>query len=97
MVNPDEIYVNPFNVNNQIACLSFVCLVFSSLHFCAMILIKEFSLASHFYLSQLKFALQNLRNALQIAKCEALICSLVTFMGYKKDDKKDKLDCILYI
>ena len=20
-----------------------------------------------------------------------------TFMGYKKDDKKDKLDCILYI
>ena len=59
--------------------LELVCLVFSSLHFCAMILIKEFSLASRFYLSQLKFALQNLRNALQ------------------KDDKKDKLDCILYI
>ena len=61
-----------------------------------MILIKEFSLASRFYLSQLKFALQNLRNALQIAKWEALIRTL-TFMGYKKDDKKDKLDCILYI
>ena len=59
--------------------LELVCLVFSSQHFCAMILIKEFSLASCFYLSQLKFALQNLRNALQ------------------KDDKKDKLDCILYI
>ena len=61
-----------------------------------MILIEEVSLASCFYLSQLKFASQNLRNALQIAKCEALICTL-TFMGYKKDDKKDKLDCILYI
>ena len=62
-----------------------------------MILIKEFSLASRFYLSQLKFASQNLRNALQIAKCEALIRTLLAFMGYKKDDKKDKLDCILYI
>ena len=61
-----------------------------------MILIKEFSLASCFYLSQLKFASQNLRNALQIAKCDALFRTL-TFMGYKKDDKKDKLDCILCI
>ena len=73
-----------------------MCLVFSSLHFCAMTLIKEFSLASHFYLSQLKFALQNLRNALQIAKCEALIRALY-FYGLQKDDKKDKLYCILYI
>ena len=61
-----------------------------------MILIKEFSLVSRFYLSQLKFASQNLRNALQIAKCKALIRPC-TFMGSKKDDKKDKLDCILYI
>ena len=61
-----------------------------------MILIKEFSLASRFYLSQLKFASQNLRNTLQIAKCEALIRTLY-FYGYKKVDKKDKLDCILYI
>ena len=68
--------------------------MFSSLHFCAMILIKEFSLASRFYLSQLKFALQNLRNALQIAKCEALIGTLY-FYGLQKDDKKDKLDCII--
>ena len=74
-----------------------MCLVFSSLHSCVMILIKEFSLASRFYLSQLKFASQNLRNALQIVKCEALIRTLLAFMGYKKDDKKDKLDCILYI
>ena len=59
-----------------------------------MILIKEFSLASGFYLCQLKFALQNLKNALQIAK--ALIRTLYLY-GYKKDDKKDKLDCILYI
>ena len=36
----------------------------------SMILIKEFSLASRFYLSQLKFALQNLKSALQIAKCK---------------------------
>ena len=62
-----------------------------------MILIKEFSLASRFYLSQLKFALQNLKNALQIAKCKALIRTLYFFMGYKKDDKKGKLDCVLYI
>ena len=60
-------------VNNQIARLSFLCLVFSSLHFCVMNLIKEFSLASRFYLSQLKFASQNLRNALQIAKCPVLL------------------------
>ena len=53
-----------------------------------MILIKEFSLDSRFYLSQLKFASQDLRNALQIGKCEALIRTLY---------KKDKFDCILYI
>ena len=62
-----------------------------------MILIKEFPLASHFYLFQLKFASQNLRNALQIAKCEALIRTLYFYGLQKKDDKKDKLDCILYI
>ena len=46
----------------------------------------------------MKFALQNLRNALQIAKCEALVCTLYrTFIGHKKDDKKDNLKCILYI
>ena len=48
-----------------------------------MILIKEFSLASRFYLSQLNFASQNLRNALQIAKCEALIRTLY-FYGLQK-------------
>ena len=53
-----------------------------------MILIKEFSLDSRFYLSQLKFASQDLRNALQIEKYKALICTLY---------KKDKFDCILYI
>ena len=74
-----------FNVNIQIACLSFVCLVFSSLHFCAMILIKEFSLASRFYLSQLKFASQNLRNALQIAKCEKLLLWVTKRMTRRKN------------
>ena len=74
----------PIYVNNQIARLSFVCLVFSSLHLCAMILIKEFSLASHFYLSQLKFASQNLRNALQIAKCKALIHTLYFYELQKR-------------
>ena len=82
MVNPGEIYVN-----HQIARLSFVCLVFSSLHFCVMILIKEFSLASRFYLSQLKFASQNLRNALQIAKCKALIRTLTLWVTKKMTRK----------
>ena len=74
----------PIYVNNQIARLSFVCLVFSSLHFCAMILIKEFSLASRFYLSQLKFASQNLKNALQIAKWEALIRTMYFYELQKR-------------
>ena len=52
-----------------------------------MILIIEFSLAWR----------QNLRNALQIAKCEALICTLYFLSVTKKDDKKDNLKCILYI
>ena len=48
-----------------------------------MLELKEFSLASHSYLSQLKFALQNLRNASQIAKWEALIRTLY-FYGLQK-------------
>ena len=68
-----------------------VCHVFSSLHFCAMILIKEFSLASHFYLSQLKFAWQSLRNALQIAKCKALIGTPVLLWVTKKMTRKTNL------
>ena len=68
-----------------------MCLVFSSLHFCAMILIKEFSLALRFYLSQLKYASQNLRNALQIAKCEALICTLCFYGLQKKMTRKTNL------
>ena len=62
-----------------------------------MILIKEFSLASCSYLSQLKFASQNLRNALQNCKVRGVNSYPVLLWVTKKDDKKDKLDCILYI
>ena len=67
---------------------------FFSLHFCAMILIKEFSLASRFCLSQLKFALRNLRNALQIVKCEAFIRTLY-FYGLQKTMTR-KTNLIVY-
>ena len=60
---------------------------FMSTHLCqqsnCMLELKEFSLASRSYLSQLKFALQNLRNASQIAKWEALIRTLY-FYGLQK-------------
>ena len=59
-----------------------------------MILIKEFSLASNFYLSRLKFASQNIRNALQIVKCEALTHTLY-FYGLKKKMTR-KTNLIVY-
>ena len=59
-----------------------------------MILIKEFSLASRFYLFQLKFASQDLKNALQIAKCEVLIRTLY-FYGLQK--RRQERQTWLYI
>ena len=56
-----------------------------------MILIKEFSLASRFYLSKLKFASQNLKNVLQIAKCEALIRTMYFYELQKKMTRKTNL------
>ena len=60
-----------------------------------MILIKEFSFASRFYLSQLKFALPNVRNALQIAKCEALIPTLAVLLWVSKKMTR-KTNLIVY-
>ena len=62
-----------------------------------MILIKEFSLASRFYLSQLKFASQNLRNALQIAKCEALIRTLYFYGLQKKGQERQAWLYIIHL
>ena len=58
------------------ARLSIVCLV------CYLPYIL--SLASCFYVSEWKFASQNLRNALQIVKCEALIRTLYFYHLQKR-------------
>ena len=43
----------------------------------------------------MKFASQNLRNALQIAKCKALIRTQY-FYHLQKNATKDNLECMLY-